>query len=114
MESKKRKVNKATFWPPVILTLAIILVGVLVPKKLDSAMGVALDWVNHTFDWFYALGMTLLLVFCLWLAFSKYGKIRLGGKRAKAEMSFWKWFGVVLTSGMAVGITYWSIGSVIR
>lgn len=105
----KRKVNKKVFLPPFLLSVFIILIGALIPEKLDASMSVVLDWVNHYCDWFYVLGMTLLLVFCLWVAFSKYGKIRLGGKDAKPEMSFWKWFCICLTSSMAVGITYWCI-----
>ncbi|WP_409969359.1 BCCT family transporter [Bengtsoniella intestinalis] len=105
----KRRVNPSTFWPPAILSLIMLLVGTFFPEQFGVAVGYAMSWVTTYFGWFYALGTTLLIVFCIWLCTSKYGKIRFGGKDAKPEMSFWKWFSIVLTSGMAAGICYWCV-----
>lgn len=112
MKEKKSgwsRVNKLTFIPPAILTLLITILGVAVPKQFGNAMNVALNASTKYGGWIYILGSFLLVVFCIWVACSKYGKIRLGGKDAKPEMSFFKWFSVVLTSGMAAGLCYWSV-----
>ena len=106
---KKHKLNKTIFLPPAILCAMIIIVGVAIPKTLETIVNDVNTWVTTNFSWLYALGATLLIVFCLWAAFSKYGKIKIGGKDAEPEMSFWKWFCIVLTSGMAAGLCYWCI-----
>ncbi|WP_050641280.1 MULTISPECIES: BCCT family transporter [Clostridia] len=105
---KKRFVPQ-TFIPPAIICGLIVVLGVAIPKQFGAAMDVALGWVTTHFGWFYGLGTTLLVVFCIWICFSKYGKIRFGGKHAKPEMSFAKWFALVLTSGMGSGICYWCV-----
>lgn len=109
MKKGLERVNKATFIPPAILCLAIVVVGALIPEKLGDTMNFLLNVCTTYGGWFYALGTVLLVIFCIWVAFSKYGKIKFGGKDAEPEMSTWKWFCIVLTSGMAAGICYWCI-----
>ena len=74
---KKRFVPQ-TFIPPAIICGLIVVLGVAIPKQFGAAMDVALGWVTTHFGWFYGLGTTLLVVFCIWICFSKYGKIRFG------------------------------------
>ena len=106
---QKTKLNKLVFWPSAILCVLIVLIGVLFPSTLANIVDACQNWVVSNFDWAYALGATLLIVFCLVVCFSKFGKIRIGGKEAKPEMSFWKWFSLVLTSGMGAGICFWCV-----
>lgn len=109
VNKKKEQLNKATFFPPAILITLIIIIGIAAPKQLGTAMSYALNWCTTNFGWFYVLGTTVLIVFCLWVCLSKYGKIKLGGKDAKPETSFFKWFCIVLTSGMGAGLCYWCV-----
>lgn len=105
----KKKLNKATFFPPAILCVLITVVGVVAPTSLEGAVNAGLAWVTKNFKWFYTLGATMLIFFCLWAGLGKYGKIKIGGKDAVPEMSFFKWFCIVLTSGMAAGLCYWCV-----
>ncbi len=109
MDNTKKKVNYTVFTAPAILCVAIVLIGAFVPNLLATIVDTAQAWVTSHFDWAYALGSTLLVVFCLAICFSKYGRIKIGGKKAEPEMSFWKWFSIVVTSGMGAGICYWCV-----
>ncbi len=40
------------------------------------------------------------------VTFSKLGKMRIGGKEAKPKYSFWTWFAMTLTGGIATGIDH--------
>ena len=111
MKNKKLKeiINYRTFLPPAVLTILITLIGMIAPKQLGTAMTKMLNISTTYGGWIYILGSFLLVVFCIYICFSKYGKIRLGGKNAVPEISFFKWFSIVLTSGMAAGLCYWSV-----
>lgn len=102
-------INYRTFLPPAILTVLITVIGIAAPNQLERVMKKLLDGCTKYGGWLYVLGTFLLVVFCIYICVSKYGRIRLGGKDAKPEMSFFKWFSIVLTSGMAAGICYWSV-----
>lgn len=104
------RINKRAFLPPAILTVAVILVGVLIPEQFGSAMSAALGWITSNLGWTYSIGSFGFVLVALWICFSKYGNIRLGGKDAKPEMGLFKWFCIVMTSGMAAGIVYYSVG----
>ena len=111
MKNKKLKeiINYRTFLPPAVLTIIITLIGIIAPGQLGTAMTKLLNISTTYGGWIYILGSFLLVVFCIYICFSKYGKIRLGGKNAVPEISFFKWFSIVLTSGMAAGLCYWSV-----
>ncbi|WP_273225932.1 BCCT family transporter [Geosporobacter ferrireducens] len=102
-------VNKQIFFPPAILLVAVVLFGVIFPKSLGVIASSAFNFCITYFSWFYALGMSILFVFVLWAGFSKYGNIVLGGPEAKPEMSFFTWFAIALTSGIAIGIVFYGV-----
>jgi choline-glycine betaine transporter len=80
-----------------------------VARKSWIYHGCIADYCTKYGGWLYVLGTFLLVIFCIFVCVSKYGKIRLGGKNAQPEISFFKWFSIVLTSGMAAGLCYWSV-----
>ena len=43
------------------------------------------------------------------VTFSKLGSMRIGGKDAKPKYSFWTWFVLTLTGGIATGIVTWGV-----
>lgn len=55
--------------------------------------------------------VTIFCYFCLaaliYLAFSKYGKIRLGGKDAKPEYSTFSWLSCLFMAGCGIGIVFY-------
>src|SRR5699024_12501029 len=71
-------------------------------------------FVDKSFDlsitYFGAYWQVLLLatfIVGLFLAFSKYGKVRLGNID-KSEMSFFKWVSIIVTYGLGAGAIFWA------
>ncbi len=102
-------INKQVFYPPGLALVAVVLFGAIFPDLLEIAANSAFSFCIKYFSWFYALGMSILFVFVLWAGFSSYGNIRLGGADAKPEMSFFTWFAIALTSGIAIGIVFYGV-----
>lgn len=59
--------------------------------------------------WLFVLSVNVFLIFVLYLAFSKFGKIRLGGKNAKPEFKTLSWFSMLFSAGMGIGLLFWSV-----
>ena len=53
--------------------------------------------------------MMCFVIFCLVIAFSKFGKIRLGSDDARPEYSTISWFGMLFGAGMGVGLVFWGV-----
>ena len=47
------------------------------------------------------------LVFSIYLAFSRYGKIRLGGQDEEPEFSTVSWVAMMFSAGMGIGLMFW-------
>lgn len=61
------------------------------------------------FGWSYLLSMSAFVAFCLFIAFSKYGKIKLGPDDSKPEYNTVSWFAMLFGAGMGVGLVFWGV-----
>jgi glycine betaine transporter len=57
--------------------------------------------------WFIMLAVSLLLILCIWLAVSPYGKIKLGKDDDEPEFSLVSWLTMLFAAGMGVGLLFW-------
>ncbi|WP_173918470.1 BCCT family transporter [Halobacillus sp. Marseille-Q1614] len=74
------------------------------------------NFVNQTFAWsakyfggFWQLLMLATFLVGIWLAFSKYGKIRMGNLE-KPELSLYKWLSIIMATLLAGGGVFWAAG----
>ena len=67
------------------------------------------SWVTQNFTWLYIGSQTAWVVFLLYLAFSKYGRLRLGRENERPEFTDISWFAMLFSCGIGVGIYYWGV-----
>jgi glycine betaine transporter len=53
--------------------------------------------------------MFTFVVFSIWIAFSKYGSIKLGPDDSEPEYSLISWFAMLFSAGMGVGLVFWGV-----
>ena len=104
-----RNLDKTNF----AATLIVVLL-VSVPLLLNPEAGarIVLDsyaFVSHTFGWLYALASVAAILVLAWLAFGRYGRVRLGAAADdKPEYSNYSWFAMLFCAGIGAGIMYWA------
>lgn len=81
--------------------------GVLAPEALAATSTDLLAVTTEKFGWFYLLATFAFLVFSIFLAFSKYGKLKLGADDDKPEYSNKSWFAMLFSAGMGIGLVFW-------
>ncbi|WP_151702418.1 BCCT family transporter [Nitrincola alkalilacustris] len=89
--------------------LAFIIYALVFPDAASSSLVAARGWSINHFDWLFMIAGNLFVLFCLALIFLPVGKIRLGGKNAKAEYSRSSWFAMLFAAGMGIGLMFWSV-----
>jgi len=67
------------------------------------------NFTTRSFGWFYLLAVFLFVVFLVFLAFSKYGKIRLGTDQDRPQYPFFTWIGMLFSAGFGVGLVFWGV-----
>jgi betaine/carnitine transporter, BCCT family len=103
-------INPAVFFPTALIALAVILFSVIAPTASKELFaGLRAGAVSH-FDWFFMMAGNLLLLFCVVVALSPLGKIRLGGKGAKPDYSRLSWFAMLFGAGMGIGLVFYGVG----
>lgn len=105
------QVDMKAFIPGIIILLVIVAAGIIAPRQFESALTGAQEWIMDHFKWLYILCVILVVAFCLFLLCSKYGNVRLGGKKAKPSIKTSTWCTLSLTGTIAVGICFYSVSA---
>lgn len=113
--SKKSGSNKSfdihgpVFWPSVILIAALIIGTLIAGESAEQAFNSARVFITDSANWLFVAAVNIFIGFSLYFAFSRYGKIRLGGQDAEPEFSTMAWFAMLFSAGMGIGLMFYSV-----
>ncbi|OBT13154.1 BCCT transporter [Vibrio sp. UCD-FRSSP16_10] len=103
-------VHNAVFSASAGLTILFLLAMVFLDADTAKAALDGLKWqIIGSFDALFIWAGNIFVIFCLALIVSPFGKIRLGGKGAKAEYSMMSWIAMLFAAGMGIGLMFWSV-----
>jgi glycine betaine transporter len=89
------------------ITGAIAVWGIVDTQGL-AAMAELLVGIQFTSRaWFIMLTVSFMLIVSVWLALSRYGRIKLGKDDDEPEFSTVSWLTMLFAAGMGVGLLYW-------
>ena len=112
MKKAKNKyfdVHGPVFWPASVLIVAFIAVTLLVGEPMEKVFKTIQNGISDNAGWFMILATNAFLFFVVFIGFSKYGKIRLGGPDAEPDFSRQAWFAMLFSAGMGIGIIFWGV-----
>ena len=92
-----------------LIILALVLAALYDPVGFGESLEATKGWILRNCDWFIMIMGNLAVLFCVCIAFSPFGKIRLGGKDARPEYGMFSWFSMMFAAGMGVGLLYWGV-----
>ena len=82
----------------------------LAPSSSSEVLTGILNWVNNTWGWYFILMGNIFVIACAYFAFSRFGKIRIGGPKALPEFSTPAWYAMLISAGMGIGLMFYSVG----
>ncbi|APG61317.1 BCCT family transporter [Christiangramia salexigens] len=91
----------------IILSIALTLIFKEGAEQYFSELQTA---VAQKADWFFILSVNVFLIFLIYLALSKFGKLRIGGQNAKPEFKTMSWFAMLFSAGMGIGLLFFGVG----
>lgn len=100
--------------PAFILLALFIAVTLIFPQRAQLFFDNTLEAIANTTGWFMIFAANIFIVAGLYFAFSKYGSIVIGGKKAKPEFSRFAWYAMLLSAGMGIGLLFWSVAEPIN
>ena len=99
----------SVFYVTVVISAAFVLVGILFTEPFGAALSAVVGGIINGLGWLYLLITTVFLAFVLFLAFGRFGRIRLGGPDAKPEFGRFPWFCMLFQAGMGIGLLFWGV-----
>ncbi len=96
------------FWSAGLM-VAFLLVLVSAPDGVGQAFGDGREWIVENLGWFFIFGVSIWLLFLLWVAVSRYGNIRLGGDDATPAYGNISWFTMLFAGGIGTVLMFWGV-----
>ena len=92
------------------ITIVVFIVGSLIfQEQATKLFGDVRVWLTTNLDWLFMITANLVFLFCLVVAISPLGKIRLGGADAKPEYSNITWLAMLFAAGVGIGLLFFGV-----
>lgn len=88
------------------LVTVFVVWGMIQPQMVLDTSSAALKWVMINLGWIFNLLAASMMIVLLWLAFSRFGKIRLGLDDDKPAYSTGSWVAMLFAGGIGIGIIF--------
>ena len=102
-------INPPVFFGSLIVLLVTITATIIIGEPAEALFARAQTVISDASGWFFILLVNVLLFFLVFLAFSRFGNIRLGGKDATPDFSRASWFAMLFSAGMGIGLVFWGV-----
>jgi choline/glycine/proline betaine transport protein len=104
------EVNGPVFFISSFIIIVSIVLTLIFEKQAEEAFSNIQNAVANNADWFFIMCVNIFLVFLIYLALGPFGKMRIGGLKAKPEFKTLSWFAMLFSAGMGIGLLFFSVG----
>nr|WP_245613800.1 BCCT family transporter [Knoellia sinensis] len=104
-----QKLDTIVFGVTAVIAIGFVLWGFLSTETLGSASSAGLAWVVHNMGWLFSLVASGFVVFVIWLAAGKFGRIPLGRDDEEPEFRTVSWIAMMFSAGMGIGLMFYGV-----
>lgn len=105
--TKQHSVKRAVFWPALAIIVIVVLICITFPNEAGEFLDSLLSGTVSSLGWYLTLCVAGFLIFCVFMVFSRFGKIKLGPDDEGATYGFPVWFSMLFAAGMGIGLVFW-------
>ncbi|PSJ40345.1 choline transporter [Zobellella endophytica] len=105
---RSQNIDFSLFIPAVLLILLASLPLIIAPEAGAVVVNALLGWFTGKFGWLYLLSGIGSFFFMLWLAYSRFGRIKLGAPEDQPEFSNVSWVAMLFSAGIGISIVNWA------
>ena len=92
-----------------LMVFAFVMFAVTNVELSNKIFNTLNGWITTKLSWYYILVVSGVLAFSVWVAFSRFGKLRLGRDDEQPEFGFAAWFSMLFSCAIGTGLLFWSI-----
>jgi glycine betaine transporter len=102
-------IDRGVFGIAFVISAVFVLWGVFFTDNLSVVASTVLGFLIADLGWVFVLSTFAFLVFVVFLAFSRYGRIRLGGDDDRPEFKTVSWIAMMFSVGMGIGLMFFGV-----
>ena len=106
---KKLDIDWSMIYIPITAVIVISIIFMIYPASSKEHLKNIRMFLSNNFESYYIVIALAFVICTLYLAFSKYGKIKLGKESTTPEYSNIKWGMMIFTSTMSADIIFYSL-----
>ena len=107
--NRNKTINPTVFYTSAFLITVLVLFASIVPKTADKLFNQVQSWIVGHVSWFYVLTVAIILLSAVYLAFSRYGDIKLGPDHSRPDYKNISWFAMLFSAGMGIGLMFFGV-----
>ena len=97
------------FFPSAGLIVLFVTLTLVYQESIGAIFETVQAFIATKFGWLYVVAVNLILLFCLYLGFSRFKNIRLGGPDCNPEFSTWAWLSMLFNAGIGLVLMFYSV-----
>ncbi|MBF0201421.1 MAG: BCCT family transporter [Desulfamplus sp.] len=109
MQKSSSTIDKGVTFAAIACCAIFIAATLISPDGVKGIFDKLFKFFIDNFGWSYLLCVAGFVVFCIGIAFSKYGNIKLGKDSDLPEFSLPAWFSMLFAAGMGIGLVFWGV-----
>jgi choline/glycine/proline betaine transport protein len=108
-EEPESTLNKPVFFISAGLIIAVCLYGALFSEHASLLFSDLQSWLLTNLGWLYMGSVAGFFMLVVYLAFSRFGNLRLGADDSEPEYSYGSWFAMLFSAGMGIGLMFFGV-----
>ncbi|WP_237208778.1 BCCT family transporter [Rothia nasimurium] len=101
------RTSPAIFFASALFIVLFTLLMMIFPNAMSDGIGAVSDFIITYLGWVYTLGIVIFFVFLIYMACSRFGRIKIGDDDAEPEYSGLAWFGMLFAAGVGAVLLFW-------
>ena len=102
-------VHPTVFGLSAFLIISVVFLTLLNIRTAEAVFTGMKAWITVNFGWMLILLVQGFLLYCVYLAISRFGSIRIGGAEARPDYSRPTWFAMLFSAGMGIGLLFYGV-----
>lgn len=108
-DALRLRTNPMIFFGAAAVVGVFVLTAILFTDASDAFFSTGAAWVMENLGWFYILGVSVFLIFLIYVAASRFGALRLGRDEQRPEHSNLAWFAMLFAAGIGTILMFWAV-----
>ncbi|MFI7482743.1 BCCT family transporter [Kocuria sp. M1R5S2] len=108
-DALRLRTSPAIFFGSALIIVGFVVMTLVFTDFMDAFFSEGSTWVIDQLGWFYIMGVTVFLVFLLYLMVSRFGQVRLGSDDERPRHTNLSWFSMLFAAGIGTILMFWAV-----